>query len=350
MSPLTFILPGPLDTKTGGFVYDRRMIEQLRSAGLPVEVIELPGDFPLPGPDAMERAARALRRLPEGSPVVVDGLALGALPTLAREQSDRLRLIALVHHPLAEETGLDDQLRARLRDSETEALASVRGVIVTSRFTARTLADYGVPPDRVRVVEPGTDPAALASGSADGPRQLLCVATFTQRKGHGVLFEAIARLTDLNWRLTCIGSTTRDPGLVAALRQQVANAGHCARVRLLDELDTAELEAHYLASDLFVLATYHEGYGMALAEALARGLPIVSTTAGAVPDTVPAAAGRLVPPRDANALEAALRDLLSDGNELDRLARGARQARTKLPDWNQAAERFRQALSDLLDT
>lgn len=348
MSPLTFVLPGPLGTKTGGFIYDRNIIEQLRLSGRQVDAIELPEDFPLPSPDTMTLAEQTLRRLPDGTTVVVDGLALGALPALAREQGDRLRLIGLVHHPLAEESGLKDVLRARLRASETEALASVRGVIVTSQFTARAMTEYGVPTQQVRVVEPGTEPASLASGSVDGPTELLCVATFTTRKGHSVLIDALARLTDLEWRLTCIGSTTREPGLFARLERQVEAAGLAHRVRLMDELDSHTLDAHYHASDLFVLASYHEGYGMVLAEALARGLPIVSTTAGAVSDTVPADAGRLVPPGDAVGLAAALRGLLTDRRELDRLADGARKAGARLPDWRQAAESFQRALGDLL--
>src|SRR5690606_8829445 len=190
-----------------------------------------------------------------------------------------------------------------------EALACVRGVIVTSPSTARALAGFDVPAARIAVVEPGTPPAPLATGSGAPALSLLCVATVTPRKGHALLVEALATLQDRRWTLHCAGSLTMDPACAQALRQAIDRHGLQARVVLHGEHDEAGLRALYARADAFVLPSFHEGYGMALAEALAHGLPVVSTRAGAIADTVPADAGVLVPPGDVAALREALRRL-----------------------------------------
>ena len=100
----------------------------------------------------------------------------------------------------------------------------------------------------------------------------------------------------------------------------------------------------YAGADLFVLPSRFEGYGMAFAEAIAHGVPVVGTTAGAIPDTVPASAGILVPPDDVRALVAVLRALIADRSQLARLAAGARAAAAKLPSWQDSAARFARVL------
>jgi glycosyltransferase involved in cell wall biosynthesis len=174
--------------------------------------------------------------------------------------------------------------------------------------------------------------------------RLLCVATVTPRKGHAVLLEALGELRDRRWHLTCAGSVTRDAATFAALEHQVERLALRARVSFLGDLDSDALEREYGRADLFVLASHLEGYGMALAEAVARGIPVVSTTAGAIPETVPAAAGVLVPPGDSRALARALAGLLDHDDARARLAANARAAAATLQTWRTAAERFAAAL------
>ncbi len=276
--------------------------------------------------------------MPPGSLPVIDGLALPAF-------GDRLeRLpqpwVALVHHPLALETGLDAADAAALADVERRLLAAADRVIVTSPRTRRDLAAYGVADARVGVVLPGTERAPLARGSGGPDLALLCVASLTPRKGHLVLLEALAALRELPWQLTCVGSPERDPACARTIARAIERLGLGGRVRLIGEQPEAGLQPFYDAADLFVLASHHEGYGMVLAEALARGLPIVATTAGAIPDTVPATAGLLVPPGDPPALAKALRRLLLEPELRRDLAAGARAARDRLPGWAEAARAF----------
>lgn len=339
MRSVVLVVPGGLHTRTGGYEYDRRIVEGLREDGWWVDVRELSGSYPTPAAADREMASRVFANLPPRSVVIVDGLALGALPAEIERAASRLRLVALVHHPLALETGLPDALRRGLEASERRALAFARRVIVTSHATAVALADYAVAPDRVHVVEPGTDPAPLAKGSGGADVRLLCVATMIARKGHDVLLQALAAVTERNWRLRCVGSE-RDSAVGRRVRDLVRQLDLTDRVVFAGEADAAGIAREYDEADVFVLATWYEGYGMAIAEALARGLPIVSTRTGATPEIVPAHAGLLVAPGDVPALAAALASVLSDSSLRRRLTEGARAARARLPTWRMAAARM----------
>lgn len=342
------LLPGDLATATGGYIYDRRICEGLLALGWGVQVHSLDASFPLPSAAAQDHARKVLAGIPSGSLVLVDGLALGGMPALVESEGPRLQIVGLVHHPLADETGLDQDTASRLRTAERQALAGVRKVFVTSPSTAAALAQYDVRADRIEVVLPGTDPAPLAVGSGGPGLRLLCVASLTPRKGHTLLLDALSNLTERAWTLVCAGSMQRDPATAATVRRRLEDPALAERVTLLGELDADRLEQLYHEADLFVLATYHEGYGMALAEALARGLPVLSTRVGAVPDTVPAAAGMLVPPGNRQALTAALAELLDRPDTLAQLTRGARNAREQFPTWEDSSQRMADVLGAIL--
>jgi len=189
-------------------------------------------------------------------------------------------------------------------------------------------------------VKPGTAQRPQALGSRDNAPSMLCVAALVPRKGHDVLLEALHSLRERPWRLVCAGSLDRSPQTVAALRRKLIARGLEGRVELVGEVDEAGLARCYAGADLFVLPSYHEGYGMALAEALAYGLPVVSTRVGAIPDTVPADAALLVPPGDGVALANALARIIDDTALRRRLAGAARRAAADLPGWADAAARF----------
>jgi glycosyltransferase involved in cell wall biosynthesis len=332
------VVPGRLDTRTGGYGYDREIVAGLERRGWTVRVHEIPGSFPVPSVESRQAAAAALAELPDGAAVVVDGLALGALPDEAAREASRLRLIALVHHPLADETGLAADARAGLEASERRALAAARHVVVTSPRTAAALDRYGVAGSSITVIEPGTDPAPQARGSNGGVVELLCVATVVPRKGHDVLVRALAAMPDASWHLTCVGGLDRDEPWAASVRAEVAASGLAPRIAFAGELEREPLDVRYDAADVFVLPTWYEGYGMAVAEALARGLPVVSTATGAIADLVGDDAGLLVPPGDAAALATALSSVVTDAALRARLSGGAQRARARLRSWDDAAE------------
>jgi glycosyltransferase involved in cell wall biosynthesis len=350
----TFLFPGDLDTPTGGYRYDRALVHGLRGAGWRVDTIGLPGTYPWPTDDAVQAAAEAFAALPDGECVVADGLAFGALPGLAGDHAARLRWVALVHHPLALETGLLPDHQAVLRHSESRALSHAQRIVVTSPTTARTLSapgreGWGVPPGRVQVIEPGVAPAPVATGSLaqGGVPQLLCVGSVSVRKGQAELIEALAGLTDLPWRLVCAGSMTRDLEATQAVLAAIERHALASRVRLTGVVEDEDLDALYAGSDLFVLPSYYEGYGMVYTEALARGLPVVCTSGGASPETVPEAARLMVPPGDVRALREALQRWLTGSRLRNKLAKGALKARDRLPRWEQSVEQMARLLLEV---
>jgi glycosyltransferase involved in cell wall biosynthesis len=345
---VVFAVPGSLDTPTGGYAYDRRIMAELRQLGWDVECLDIGDGFPSPD-DATRSAARTLLlKVPDGRPVVVDGLALGVLPDVAREVAGRAPLLALVHHPLALEWGLSAERADTLQRSERAALAAAREVVVTSPATAKLVAaDYGVPDERITVARPGCDPAPRSSGSRSDVPHLLSVGAVVPRKGFEVLIAAMARLAELPWRLTIAGDLTRDPDEAARLQASLSQHGVTGRVAVLGAVPSERLAALYDDADLFVLASRFEGYGMAYAEALSHGLPVIGTTAGAIPDTVPQEAGLLVAAGDVDALAAALRRVIADADLRRRLSDAAAAAAHMLPTWRQSGAIFATALEKL---
>lgn len=346
---LAFAVPGDLATPTGGYAYDRRMIAELRELGWQVDVIGLGDGFPRPSGATKSAARDTIAGLPRGCPVVVDGLAFGVLPEAANELRERNPLIALVHHPLALETGVPEAEAQALHKSESEALAASHAVIAVSASTANILIeDYDVPPELVTIAHPGTDRAPMAPGSKDGIVRLVSVGAVVQRKGFDVLIAALSELSDLPWRLSIAGDRTRDEKAVAELDEAILHHRLADRVELLGALSPEKLEAVYGNADLFVLASRFEGYGMAYAEAIAHGLPVIGTTAGAIPDTVPPSAGVLVEPNDVKALVRTLRMLIENPKERQWFADGARAAAKELPTWQDSAKIFAEAIEALV--
>lgn len=339
-----FAVPGSLETPTGGYVYDRRIIAELRAQGWQIDVRNLSERFPDPDVSTLVATYTTLATLPPGVPVVIDGLALGALGDIGQHLRNN-PLVALVHHPLALETGLPPARVAALRVSEYRALAAARHVIVTSNTTAAILAtDYGVDDGLITVAPPGSDPAPPAKGSADGIVHLLAVGAVTRRKGHDLLVAALAVLKDLPWRLTIVGDLTRDASAAAHLSNTISYVGLADRVRLAGTVPESDLAQAYHDADVFVLASYYEGYGMVFAEAIARGLPVIGTTGGAIPEAVPKGTGILVPPGNMPALVDALREMIAEPDKRGLYAAAAKRAATSLPGWTQSAGLFARAI------
>jgi glycosyltransferase involved in cell wall biosynthesis len=343
-SYLAFAVPGDLATPTGGYGYDRRIIQELRRLGWHVDVVDIGDGFPFPSAAQRATALAKLAAVPAGCPTVLDGLAFGVLPE-AGALRFRTPLIALVHQPLALDPALDTGQADTFRKSERAALAAAARVLVTSDATARiVIADYGVPAQRLSVVRPGNDPVPSARGNADGVVMLLTIGSVVPVKGYDLLIAALATLSEMPWRLTIAGDRTRNPTAAAQLDADIEAYGLRDRVAVLGAVPPERITELFLATDLFVLASRFEGYGMALAEAIAHGLPVVSTMAGAIPETVPAGTGLLVPPDDVAALAQALRRLIGDPAERQRLATNARAAAAQLPTWQDSARLFAKAI------
>jgi hypothetical protein len=313
------IVPEGIDDPTrpsGGNTYDRRLCDGLAALGLPVRM-HVALDLP-----------RVLARIPDGATVLLDGLIASPAPAALVPEAARLRQVVLVHMPHEDER-------------ERAVLEAAAAVIATSEWAARRLeALYGLP--NVHVAEPGVDPAALAPGSAGGGA-LLCVAAVTRGKGHDVLLGGLATLPDLAWRCACVGSLDRAPAFADHVQRRALAFGLRDRVRFAGPRTGAALDRAYAAADLLVLASRGETYGMVVTEALARGVPVLATDVGGVPEAL-GRGGLLVPPGDPAALGAALRRWLEDPELRAALRRAARERRATLHGWATTAAAVAAAL------
>lgn len=348
------VLPGDVDdpaSPSGGNAYDRRVCGGLGAHGWRVHVTAIPGSWPNPDEDARAALGRMLTALPDRAVVLADGLVACGVPQVVVPQARRLRLAVLVHLPLADERGLGRAAAVELDRCERATLRAAGAVVVTSPSAVGGIARHELAPDRVHVATPGVDPAAPARGT-DGASRLLCVASVTPRKAQDVLLDALAPLSGRHWSCVCAGPLHRDPGFVARLRGRIARHGLQDRFHLAGPLAGAELEAAYAATDLAVLVSWTETYGMAVTEALARAIPVLTSDGGALPDTLGRAPdgtrpGMVVPAGDVGALTAALRLWFDQPALRDRRRRSAADRSAGLPRWERTVARVHDVLDHL---
>ncbi|UPY35363.1 glycosyltransferase family 4 protein [Sediminicoccus sp. KRV36] len=332
---IALLVPAPFDTISGGYLYDRRLVEGLRALGHAVRVDELAGRFPMPDATAEAAVEAAWARLAPDEVPLIDSLALPAFRPLARVLAAR-NAVALIHHPTSLEPG---PYQAELAAIERVVFAACGRLVATSRATAKGLPPLGAEASRIGVVEPGTDPAPRAAGSGGPGARILSVGSLIPRKGHDVLLRALGRLTDLDWTLRIAGPAA-DPVHADGLRALAEELGLASRVSFLGPITDGALEAEYAAADLFALATWFEGFGMAAAEAQIRGLPLILCTGGAITDVVGPGAAILAAPGDANSLSRGMRRPIMDTALRAEMAEASWRAGQALPRWEDRAARF----------
>ena len=339
MTEVHVIVPEGIDDPeraSGGNTYDRRVCAGLAALGSVVYERPVAGAWPRPDASGHAALARAVERIPDGAVVLLDGLIACAAPEVLVPHACRVRQVVLVHMPLGHRP--PDATATTVRRRERDVLAAAVAVVATRAWTRRRLGElYALPADRVHVAEPGVDEADLAPGSAAGGA-LLCVAAVTPDKGHDVLLGGLATAMDLPWRCACVGSLLRDALFADGVRRRARAGGLGDRVRFPGPCTGAPLDGAYAAADLLVLASHAETYGMVVTEALARGLPVLATEVGGVPEALGHGAdgtrpGLLVAPGDSAALGAGLRAWLVDAELRGRLRRAARQRRASLCRW-----------------
>jgi glycosyltransferase involved in cell wall biosynthesis len=342
---VSLIVPAPFDQVSGGYGYDRRMVGELRAQGDVVSVVELAGKFPLTDDTARDAACAAWDRLAEAGRPVIDGLALPAFADMEDALAAR-GAVGLIHHPNALETGFAEAERDSLRGMEQRLYRRLHRLIVTSEPTAEQLVTgFGVDRARIAVVTPGTDDAPRCMGSGGPGCEILSLGTLVPRKGHDVLLRSLARLFDLDWHLTIAGSPHHHRAYAESLVALTEELGIVPRVRFAGEVTGDALEALWRGADLFALATWFEGYGMAVAEALKRGLPVAVCAGGAAAALVEPEAGVVCEPGDQVQLSKALRRLIFSPSLRAEMGEVAWQVGQKLPHWEQQAALLKENLS-----
>ena len=372
MKVVHLVVPEGIDDPerpSGGNTYDRRLGRGLADAGWRVDEHAVPGDWPDTDAGSHAALAAALAEVPTGRVVVVDGLVASAAQEVLVPEASRVRLVVLVHMPLGHgvpsvgvvgggtrgnaETsgaGAGAEAGAGARPAERAVLHAAAAVVTTSRWTrCWLLTTYGLDPARVVVAPPGVDRAEVAPGSGTG-RRLLCVGAVTPTKGQDVLVDALANVAAHGWRCTCVGSVDRDPSFTNKVRARVRSAGLDGRVRLAGPRVGRELDAAYRTSDVLVTASRAETYGMVVTEALARGMPVVATRVGGLPEALGRAPdgrrpGILVPEGDPRALAEALERWMTDPALRRDLRTAARGRRATLSDWSTTSETVSRVLA-----
>lgn len=342
---ILLVIPGDINLPTGGYRYDRAMVHEWKNSGHSVSILSLPGDYPFPEQYDKLTALQMASELQDFDHCIVDGLAGGAHPELLKQLSLKGAVTALIHHPLCLESGLNDKLALLLEKSESEGLKFATGIITTSPETARTVKGlFNIDQTPIDHVLPGTQRNKPSNRSETNELKLLCVGSVIERKGHVYLIRALAKLTHLEWHLDCVGKADLDPVLFEQLSNLLHSCSLDERVIFHGAIDEAALAKLYAEADLFVLPSLYEGYGMAYAEAIAHGLPIIGTAAGAIPDTVPEGCGILVEPGNVQALSEALNNMICNSTLRDRYRSGALKASSEQPTWEESANRFLQIL------
>ncbi|MGV3652551.1 MAG: glycosyltransferase family 4 protein [Devosia sp.] len=336
LRPAAFAIPGDINRRTGGYIYERRLLEGLRAEGRRIDHIVLPASFPEPSQDEMAASIAAMAALPAECPLIVDGLVFGSADP-AGYRTIGAPTIAMLHHPLGLETGLAPDWAAELLRREKANLEHARHVVVPSPHTARILvSEFAVPEEKISIALPGFDPRPAAPRRPADPPLILSVGLMARRKGHDVLVRALARITDLGWQAEIVGGP-HEQAVEDELRHQIGALELAGRVHLRGFLSDAEVADCYGRASIFALATRYEGYGIVFGEAMVNGLPIVTCATGAVPETVAPEAGLLVPVDDDEAFATALRALLEDPGRAAAMARASAAAGEALPGWQDTA-------------
>jgi glycosyltransferase involved in cell wall biosynthesis len=333
------VLPDGIDDParpSGGNVYDRHVCRGLASLGWAVQEHPVRGFWRRPDATSFAALGGVVQRIPDGAAVLLDGLVASTAPEVLVPHARRLRLVVLVHMPLGDRPPVDGAEDARSR--ERAVLSVVTAIVTTSAWTRRRLLElYRLPADRVHVARPAVEAADLASGTPGGGA-LLCVAPVTFDKGHDVLLDALASISDLGWRCVCVGRLDRDRAFAERVRRRALDGGLRDRVQFPGPRIGAALDQSYASADVMVLPSRFETFGMVVIEALARGLPVVATDVGGLTEALGHGAdgtrpGLLVVPGDPAALAAALRAWLSDPGLRRRLRGAAGERRASLAGW-----------------
>ncbi|MCU1557580.1 MAG: hypothetical protein JWN09_1575 [Microbacteriaceae bacterium] len=328
-----FVVPDSIDDPdrvSGGNVYDQRVREGLRGSGWDVRMV-------LVSEGRGSLTARTLSQLPDGALMLIDGLIAVRESEALTAHSSRLRIVVLAHmvaslpcEAIAEATQVAVSV-----DREREALRSAKRIIATSgwtrsEFISRDLAES----HQVVVAPPGTDPAAMTVASRSGGR-LLCVGVVAPHKGQDLLVRALARLTDIDdWTCTLIGSLDTAPGFVDELRETIRRTRLTTRATFTGVLAGSSMERAYSRADLVVVPSRNESFSMVVAEALARGIPVVAARVGGIPEAMSSsAAGIIVPPEDPWVLEVVLRQWWASQGRRTELKAAAVAARETLRPW-----------------
>ena len=344
------IIYDSLETLSGGYLYDRKLVEHLTGVGHQVEVFTLPGrsyfhhltdNF---SADLFQRLETSRFDL-----LLQDELNHPSLVWLNNRLRERVSypIVAIVHH-LRSQENRSELANAFYRMIERRYLMSVDGFIFNSRTTLGTVEALVGPVAQGVVAYPAGDRLAHIRGrladsetAPHGRLNLLFVGNVIPRKGLHILFRAVDRFSFANWQLDIVGSLSVNPHYARAMRQHAERAPWSKKVRFWGALDSEALAVRYAGSDLLVVPSTYEGFGIVYLEGMSFGLPAVGTTAGGAAEIiVDGENGLLVPPADPVALARCLTMLHQDRELLSIMSASARTHFDQQPTWTESCQKI----------
>jgi glycosyltransferase involved in cell wall biosynthesis len=346
------LIYGSLDTISGGYLYDRMLIEHLCRRGDHVTIISIPWrDY---GRHLIDNLSRFLYRQLERASLdilVQDELNHPSLFWLNRRLRSQVHypILAIVHHLRSSEARPTWQNRI-YRAVERRYLATVDGFIFNSLCTRAAVEELVGASRPALVAQPGGDrlhpnltpDQIVRRARQSGPLRILFIGNVIPRKGLHTLLDGLSRLPGDSWRLEVVGRLEVAPTYVQRIRRQIGEAGLGAQVTLRGSLCDAELAAHLAQSHLLSVPSSYEGFGIAYLEGMGAGLPAIGSTAGAAGEVITHGRdGFLVPPGDAQALASHVQTLIQDRECLAQMSLAAQQRYTLHPTWAESTERMR---------
>lgn len=343
---LGLLIYGSLETLSGGYLYDRKLVDYLRARGDTMEIISLPW---------RNYATHLTDNLHFRLPADLDLLIQDELnhPSLlcANARPHPCPVISLVHHLRCSEQRPAWQ-NWFYRLVEKRYLESVDGFIFNSQTTKRVVnsllensrPDIVAYPPTDRLGQGITETEIEIRAGQPGPLRILFLGNLIRRKGLHMLLEAISHQQSA-FSLDVIGGLTAEPEYARAIQEKVANHGLQSTVHFHGPLDNEELIQKLKSAHVLVVPSSYEGFGIVYLEGMAFGLPAIGTTAGAASEIISDGEnGYLVPPDDATVLAERLSLLATDRKLLARMSLKALKRYHEQPTWEQTAGQIREFL------
>ncbi len=345
-----WLQPGEIDSVSGGYIYNKNIIEGIRSQSFDLELC-IPGtDFPFPSKKSIEKCKAFFNDTERSSIIVIDSLILGTIPDLIEEFSAEHTIVGMIHLPLCISPSFNIETKKRFKQSEIKSFNHSKLLIVTSEFLKSEIMKMGVDEDKIHVISPGINSEIINKSYPDKPNNLLCVSKITSSKGQLDLIKALENIRHLEWNLTFCGGFDEQDNYYKNIRQRISISGMENRIVFTGEISHVEIEKYYKQADLLILTSYFETYSMVLQEAMAFKLPIISTKTGATTQTSDSQVTRFYQPGNIPQLEKQLYTLLNYSDAYKKLTQGYSNQSVKFLTWKDKAEQFLQVLSKYYGT
>jgi glycosyltransferase involved in cell wall biosynthesis len=332
--------PGKIDSVSGGYIYNKNIIEGVRAHSVDVELL-IPGtDFPFPSEKSIEMCREFFRKIERSSIVVVDSLILGTIPKLIEEFAEKLIIAGMIHLPLSLGPDFTEDEKEDFRERELTSFNYSKLLIVTSEFLKSEIVKMGIDEEKIHVVTPGINKTINERNYPENPINMLCVSRISEAKGQLDLLKALENLRYFNWNVTFCGGFDIQDEYFKTIRKSISNSGIDVRITFTGEISGNELEKFYQQADLLILTSYFETYSMVLQEAMAFKIPIISTSTGATTQTADSQVAKFYKPGDITKLGKHLLSVLGDSEEYKNLVNGYRNLNLNFGTWNKKANYF----------